>query len=331
MNAAVSTAFICEEPTARHYVSQIGAAPHLKIFLLARGPCLYVHGLHFEIRQISRAALKGPHRNLHGTEQIYCVLPQFVVPFHTVLRFTYNDHFLLFKLMYAVYSSLLDAVRTFLLAETRRIASQCLRKLVFCKLRVNEFPNHRVFTCTDKIKILSFDLVHHGIHLCETHHTCHHIAPDHKRGNAVCEASAYHKVTGIRNHCRVKSGDIPHQIIEAVSRYFSCTVKINTIKGLHDICVIRDLKIRNCRLTKSLDLYVLTVVFPDRHRRINDIWNRHHNLFDLFFYFFLLCGKLVDSSCAFCHLFLKCFCFFKFLLSHHGANFFGGFIFLSSK
>ena len=59
----------------------------------------------------------------------------------------------------------------------------------------------------------------------------------------------------------MKACDITHQIIESVTGNTSCAVKIDSIKILHDICMIRNFKIRNNRLTKFLNLYVLAVVF----------------------------------------------------------------------
>ena len=49
------------------------------------GPCLYVAGLHLQIRQVAGAALQGPYRDIQRAEQVYRVLPQFVIPEHCCL------------------------------------------------------------------------------------------------------------------------------------------------------------------------------------------------------------------------------------------------------
>ena len=88
-----------------------------------------------------------------------------------------------------------------------------------------------------------------------------------------------HEISCIGNHCGMQSCDITHQIVEAVSCY-SCLLRLRSIpsKRLHDICMIRNLKIRNNRLAEFLDLYVLAVIFADRYARIDDVRNGHHDL-----------------------------------------------------
>ena len=150
-----------------------------------------------------------------ATEQIYCILPQFIIPVHAVFRFTYNDHFLFFKLVNTVHTSLFDTMCSFFFTETWRISwsvsSEALLHRVMC---INKFTDHRMFTCTDQIQILSFNLVHHRIHLCKAHNSCYYITSDHEWRNAVSKSSVDHKISRIRNHCRMKSCNISHQIIE---------------------------------------------------------------------------------------------------------------------
>ena len=129
----------------------------------------------------------------------------------------------------------------------------------------------------------------------------------------------------------MQSCNISHQIIKSVSGYFSGAVQIDSVKPLHNICVIRNLKLRYNRLSKPLDFYIFTVIFSDRNRWIDDIRNRHHDLFDLFFYFFFFFGKSFHTVCALANLFLHLFRFFLFPLCHTCTDLFGSFIFLRTK
>ena len=65
----------------------------------------------------------------------------------------------------------------------------------------------------------------------------------------------------------MKTCDISHQIIETVSCNFSRCVKVDTIKTIHDICVIWDFKIRNDRFAEFFDLHVAAVIFSDDRKR----------------------------------------------------------------
>ena len=69
----------------------------------------------------------------------------------------------------------------------------------------------------------------------------------------------------------MKSGNIAHQIVEAVSCYSSGSIQINAVKTLHDICVVGDLKIRNHWLTELLDLYIFTVILTPGKIMMN-VW-----------------------------------------------------------
>ena len=90
----------------------------------------------------------------------------------------------------------------------------------------------------------------------------------------------------------MKTCNVSHQIIESITCNTSCAVKIDSVKVLHDICVIRNFEIRNNRLTEFLDFYVLTVIFTDRYRRINDVRDNHHILQKLFLNLFFSLGKI---------------------------------------
>ena len=136
--------------------------------------------------------------------------------------------------------------------------------------------------CTDQIEVFTLDLIHHGIHFFKTHNTGNHVRTDHKRWYTVGKSTVNHEVSCIRDHCRMQSCNVSHQIVEAVSSNLSSALKINAVKAFHDICMIWNLKIRNDRLAKLLDLDVAGIVLADRYGWINDVWNVHHDLCNLF-------------------------------------------------
>ena len=129
----------------------------------------------------------------------------------------------------------------------------------------------------------------------------------------------------------MKTCDVSHQIIESVTCNTSCAVKVDSVKALHNICMIRNFEIRNNRLTEFLDLYVFAVIFTDRYRWINDVRDNHHVLEKFFFYFFFSCGKFLNASSGSSYLFLNFFCFFSLALSHKSTNLFGNFVSLCTK
>ena len=90
--------------------------------------------------------------------------------------------------------------------------------------------------------------------------------------------------------------------------------------------MVRDLKIRNDRITVLLNFYVLAVIFTDRYGRVDDIRDRHHDLLDalLEIFFFLLQLSKVVGSC--CNLFLNFLSLFLLALSHQCADLLGDLI-----
>ena len=110
---------------------------------------------------------------------------------------------------------------------------------------------------TDKVKVFTLYLVHHGIHLGKAHNAGNDIRADHERRHTVCKASVDHKIPCIAYHSRVQSGNISHEIIETVSCNTSCAVKIYAFQFFHYIGVVRYLKIRYHRLTETLNLHIL--------------------------------------------------------------------------
>ena len=188
-----------------------------------------------------------------------------------------------------------------------------------------------MLTGTDQVKVLSLDLVHHGIHLCKAHNAGNHIAADHERRYAVSKSSVDHEIAGIGNYCRMQSGNIAHQIIKSVSGYTSCSIQVDTVKAFHDFCMIRNFEIRYHRLTKLFDLHIVRIILADRYRRINNIRNGHHDRTNALFNLFLTGGKFLNTVSKGSNLFFNCFCFLKFLLSHQSTDLLGHFISLRTK
>ena len=82
---------------------------------------------------------------------------------------------------------------------------------------------------TDKVKVFTLYLVHHGIHLGKAHNAGNDIRADHKGRYAVSKAPVYHEIPCIAYHSGVQSGNITHKIIEAVSCNTSGAVKVDTL------------------------------------------------------------------------------------------------------
>ena len=120
-------------------ITKVGAASYLEVFLLTRRPCLNIDRFYFQVSQVTGAALQSTNRDIHGTEQVYGVLPQFVIPHHAVFRFADNNHLLFLELMDTVYTTLFNTMSTFFLTEARRIAGQRERQFGFRQDLVQAF------------------------------------------------------------------------------------------------------------------------------------------------------------------------------------------------
>ena len=184
---------------------------------------------------------------------------------------------------------------------------------------------------SDQIQIFPFYFIHHGIHFREAHNSGHHVASDHERRYAIGEASVDHEIPRIGNNGRMQSSDVTHQIVETISCYLSGAVEIDSVKAFHDFRMIRDFKIRNHRLTISLDFHILAVVFSNRNRRINNIGNHHHILQDFFLQLSLFLFQFLQALCTGGHLSLFGFRFFLLSCFHEDADFFGNFISVGTK
>ena len=91
---------------------------------------------------------------------------------------------------------------------------------------INELTDHGVLTGTDQVEVFTLDLVHHGIHLGETHYAGNHFRANHEGGDAVGEAAVDHEITGIGDHSGVKAGNVTHEIVEAVACNLACGIQV---------------------------------------------------------------------------------------------------------
>ena len=191
--------------------------------------------------------------------------------------------------MNSIYTSLFNTMSTFFFSETRWIACKCLWKLFLWCNCINKFTNHWMFTCTYKVKVFAFNLVHHCIHFIKAHNACNNITSYHIWRNTICETSVNHKISCIRNYCWMKSCNIAHKIIETITCNLSSRIKVNTIKLLHNLCMIRYFKIWNYWFTELFNLYIFTVIFTYWYWWINNVRNCHHNLSNFFIKFCFFC------------------------------------------
>ena len=192
-------------------------------------------------------------------------------------------------------------MRADFLAEARRIAGQRLRQLVLGEDGVDEFADHGMLGRADEVEILALDLIHHVLHLGEAHHARDHAAADHVRRNVVGKAAVDHEVARIGQAGAVQARDVAFEVVEAVAGGAARGIDVDSVQLLHDIHMIRHLKIRHKRLAEALDFNVLAVILADRHARIDDLRDDLHALLDLggIFLFQLLqmrqlVGHLVD-------------------------------------
>ena len=233
--------------------------------------------------------------------------------------------------MDTIYTTLLNTVGAFFLTETWRVACQCVRKLLLVVDRIDELTDHRMLGSSDQVEILALDLVHHGIHLIKTHNAGYYVGTDHKRRYTVSESAVDHEISCVRDNCGVDSCNVAHQVVESVSGNFSCCIKIDTVETLHNVCVIWNLKIRNNRLTKLLDLYVAAIVFSDRNGRIDDVRDGHHNLGNLLGQLLLLCLKLRQTGSVCSDLSLDSLCLFLLTLCHQCTDLLGDLVLVCTK
>ena len=213
-----------------------------------------------------------------------------------------------------------------LLAEARRVTRQRLRKLLLRYDLIDKLTDHRVLARTDQVEILSFYLVHHGVHLLKGHNARNHIRADHERRYTVRKSAIDHEISRIRDNRRVKSCDITHKIIESVSCHISGSIQIYTVMLFHNLSMIGNLEIRYHRLAELLNLDIFRIILTDRHTRIDDIWDYHHPLFNLFGKCNLLLFQSLEFLSLSCDFSLYLFSLVTLSLSHQRTDLFGPFI-----
>ena len=95
--------------------------------------------------------------------------------------------------------------------------------------------------------------------------------------------------------------------------------------------MVRDLKIRDHRLSVFLDLHVLGIVFSDGNTGIDDIGNGHHDLFDPGVQILFLLLQLCQMIRGFCHLLLYFLSLFLLSLAHQSSDLLGDLVSAGSQ
>ncbi len=137
--------------------------------------------------------------------------------------------------------------------------------------------------CTYEVQILALDFIHHGVHFLKAHNARYNLASYHIRRYAVGKALVYHKISGISEHCGMKSRNIAHKIIKAFAGNLAGGVLVYAVKQLHNIGVVGYFKIGVRLLAEFFNLNIFAVVLADRHARVYYV--RYLHLY--FGYFFL--------------------------------------------
>ncbi len=180
-----------------------------------------------------------------------------------------------------------------------------------------------MFRCTYEIEILPLYLVHHGVHFFKAHNACNDIGPDHEGGHTVSKAPADHKVPCIGYYRGMKPGNVSHQVVEAIARNLACRVKINTLKGSHNIGMIGYLKIRHHRLSEALYLDILGIVLSDGNGRVDDVGDNEHLFIELLCQDALVFFELCKTVSVILDLLLYSFSLVLLPLLHESADLFG--------
>ena len=212
---------------------------------------------------------------------------------------------------------------TFFLTEAGRIARQRERQALFGDDLVNELANHRVLAGADEIEVFAFNLVHHGIHLGETHHATNDFAAHHERRDAVSEASINHEVAGVSDDGRMQACDVAHEVIEAITRHAMGRIQIQAIELGHDVGMVWHLKIGHHRLAKAFLLHVKGVVLPHRHFRCDNVGDGIHHFGQLLHKRALLLAEAFQLLGIGLHEFLHLVGLLDFLVLEQDADFLG--------
>ena len=167
-----------------------------------------------------------------------------------------------------------------LLAEAGGVARERQGELGLRDDLVDEAADHGVLARADKIEVFTLNFVHHRFHLREGHDALDDIAVHHERRDDIRKALD-HEVTRVGENRLVQAGDIAQQIIKAHAGHAARGILVDAVKGLHDIDVMRDLKIGHDRLAEALHLDVVTVVRADGDGGVDDVRDHVHDLAQL--------------------------------------------------
>ncbi len=129
----------------------------------------------------------------------------------------------------------------------------------------------------------------------------------------------------------MQTGDISHQIIKAIAAGFSGAVQIHTAEPFHNIHMVRNLKIRDLRLSKTFYLYIFAVVLADRNRVVNNIGNDQHPFADLALQLCFLGLEFLQLGSNAGHQPLGLLRFFLFPLGHQRADLLAGYVALVAQ
>src|SRR5699024_7859696 len=129
----------------------------------------------------------------------------------------------------------------------------------------------------------------------------------------------------------METGNVPHKVVEAVSRNPASSVKVYAVKSLHDVGVIRHLEIGNGRLSEPLPLDVFRVVLAYRNAGVNDVGDSHHNFIDFLLELRLGDLKLLEPLSLIVYLLLDLFGLLAVSLCHKTAYLLGKAIALGSE
>ena len=206
--------------------------------------------------------------------------------------------------MDAVDATLLDAVGTFLLAETGGVGGKGLGQALSRQDLVNEPADHGVLAGADQVQVLPFDLVHHAVHVCLAHNALHHVAVDHEGGDAVGEALVDHEVPAVGQHRLMEPGNVAQQVVKAAAGDPPGGIQVNAVEGLHDIHVVGNGEVGDFTCSEPLDLYIFAVILADGHGGIDHLGDQQHIVMELFLQLRLLFLQLCQAVRLFLHLLL---------------------------
>ncbi len=114
--------------------------------------------------------------------------------------------------------------------------------------------------------------------------------------------------------------NITHKVVETIARNSAGSLHINAVESLHNIGVIRNLKIRNERFAESLNLNIFAVILADGNRLVNDVRYHHHTLCNLCTEFCFTLGKLVKFLRLSGNLLFNFFCLVSLALCHQSTD-----------